>query len=766
MQDEDPEVVEGVGLEELPFPGRRRSPRTTADPLGDAVDTIEEDPVAQSYARAQQQVGQRRTRDIPRYPTLETMYAAMPELAAHGRIRIERTEPKWDFDSSTGQRIRASGILDYHSDLMSTQQIAERYGGYSYHVYGMLEMDDKTNPGGPPKFVDRGVAEFTIPRPPALDVQPAQEGADMWRRGAVSGSSGNNSGVDPLLGIVERLTRGNNPTAPSDTVFRTVAEQGQASAQQIREMAQAQVDMLRHENEAMRQKLDRIEAQASNKQSDIVSLTQAVAALNQSSRTSASSEELRALRDQHEQSIARLKEDHARELDRVYRERDRENERMRAEVEARVERAEDKLKDQREMAERRERDMRDEYERRERSLRDDHQRQMEAMKGSYETRIAELQAMHDRELRMQSSMADNTTRTVETAHGVELRATQNELAKTAAELSQKQQLVEAYMAEQNKPLLERVTELRQMAEALGFISGKDDTPEVAVSPQTPLGEKILTMLVGQADKIIPELRAMIQRGGPEAAKAQQQLQQVQQLASHPQAQQAAALPPRRGGKMQFDDSEGPPLVTRQVHPRRRPDGFHGAVDIGAEGAAPQQFAPPLAQPQQRQMMQQPRPTATPQPQPAPQPQEYLMQPSTPPVQRSRPPQRPEPPEELPVDVPWQHFEWLPIDREKLQAIMKTLATGCAERTDATQVVETFVAQYGDDVVLLIPEMVDVDKLVTSIRADIATRNTMLASGRGKRYLEDVWTQLTRYAEKRKGAQQDESAERSEEPLSS
>ena len=539
------------------------------------------------------------------------------------------------------------------------------------------------------------------------------------------------------------------------------------TAHQVREMAQAQISSLERQNETLREKMELIESRFHDKPTDIVSLTQAVAALNQSSRTSASSDELKTIQEQHDREMARIKEDHRSDLDRLSRERDREVDRTRVDAEARVERAEDRIKELRESFERKERDLRDDFERRERSARDEAKRTLDAMKQSYETRIEEIRQLHDRELRLHMSMQENTARTAETAHGVELRSLQNDLAKLSAELGSKQQLVDVHMAEQNRPLLDRVNEIRGMAEALGIGADKE-MPAVPIGDSAPLHEKLLTLLVSQADKLLPQLTALVKKPEGQAPMTATQVQQAQmQQAQMFQQQDPRALPPRRVQRMTFADSDGPRLRSYDDLPGSgspSPEERDEMPPTSYASSGPRPYQPPSfgdpgmppradsrrvqqqvsandmmmaqqAQIQQQQaqiqqMQQQPQQ----QMRPATPMQKPQMVPAAQPMSSPSDVVRKQEPEE-----PWSHFAWIPgVPKDEVVGLATTLMQACAQKVEPTALVKAFVDQHGPEVVSMIPTIIDLGKFIESVRSDPATRATVLATGRGRRYLEDVW----------------------------
>ncbi|MHC4617150.1 MAG: hypothetical protein ACYTEQ_05285 [Planctomycetota bacterium] len=327
-----------------------------------------------------------------------------------------RVTPDWWPDPSTGQRVKVSGILGYHDIAMSTEDISREYGGYKFKIYGMLEKVDPQDRGGPPSMVDVAVAEFSLPtepivRYPLMSGEEIDMGAGGWptyeRRGgrypaqAQQGTqAGSGQEVGAALSFAEKLLERDRGSGQNPAVLQAFAQQGQHANEQLRTISEQQAQMLKDQNDELRTQIRSMQEEirrgndsmqeeirrGNDKPSDIVAMTHAVAGLNQSMRTSASSDELRALKEEHERAIVRMQQEHEREAERNSRERDREIERVRSEAQSRVERLEERMKDTRESFERRERDQREEYERRERSQREEFKRQNDSVHQSFETR--------------------------------------------------------------------------------------------------------------------------------------------------------------------------------------------------------------------------------------------------------------------------------------------------------------------------------------------------------------------------------------------
>jgi hypothetical protein len=398
-------------------------------------------------------------------------------------------------------------------------------------------------------------------------------------------------------------------------------------------------------------------------------------------------------------------------------------------------------------------------------------------------------------------MQENSSKTTEAAHGVELRSLQNELSKLTAELSSKEQLVEAQLAEQNKPLLERVNEVKGMAEALG-ISSDDKQPLPQLQDNSPLHEKLLTLLVSQADKLLPQLTALIKKDKPEdgaselPASMMPQQQQAKQMMGGP----TRALPPKRPQRMTFADSDGPPLRSYEDLPSPDAPSEKELEEMPATSYAahaPRPYAPPnmgsaIPQADSQQMMQQiqyeqqmmqqqqmrpaspqPMPSQPPPPQMQPQMQPRPQQPhreqpiQKPSMQMGATPQGASVKASGPEEKPWENFAWIPgVSEQDLIGLTSTLVQACQHKIEPPDLVKMFIEQHGKETISMLPAMIDEDKFIASIRVDVATRETILATGKGKRYLKDVWACIKEQtaeeaAEEKQTEQKEESSEESE-----
>jgi hypothetical protein len=693
------------------------------------------------------------------------MYAAHPEIKNTGKIRVVRTEPKWWTDPFSGSRSRANGILIKHDPPMSTASIEQRFGGYKYEVYGMIEKYDREDSGGPPSMVDIAVAEFEIPAEPITNQKPVEDGEAMfpfWRRGGAAVQGQNGGDFSSVFQFAKEMAQGGSDRGTPNSAFETVARQSEMSSKQIQELANQQITALREQNQRLESRLEDMQRymqeKAGERPNDLGSIINGVAALNQSTRTSASSDELQALRDQNEREMSRLREDHRNDMDRLGRERDREVDRLRIDADARVDRAEEKSREVRESFERRERDMRDEFERRERQMRDEQKRAMEAQAQNYESRLSsqsqnyesrmnDTRQSHDREVRMLKSMQDNTVTTTQAAHNVQLQAAQGELAKLTVELGQKQQLVDAAVADKNRPLIDQVAEIKNTAELLGIASDK----EPVISPtgdSAPLYEKLLMGLISKADTLLPQVSALAGKALPGMGGADQAQQQAaaQQQAMMMQGQPPPnALPPRPVSRVSFADSSGPPSRAQDVSVHQQTPQERADMSPSVSGPAPMPYMAPQPgpMPMQDPMAGPPVPVQDPMAQPG-------MQPAAPTAgdfikpdeaQEASPGEQPA--QDGLTEEPWSKFDWIPLGKDDVQGLSVTLVNACAQKLDPVQLVGMFIKDQGIDVLSMIPQLIDLNKFVESVRTDVATRSTILATGKGKRYLEDVWEEINK-----------------------
>lgn len=743
----DPEHTD---LGDLPFPTRRtREPEWMAslsstgssDPLGGIPTSLKE---TVPLREIEQQADARRRRGdtgIPRFKTLETMYASFPEIKSHGSLRIVRVSPEWYTDSMSGHRIRISGILADGVDRpLSTQDVATSYGGYKFTVYGMLDVPDRENSGGPPQRVDRAVVDLEFPLEPNLATLPiagSDEGTEAMpapfvistpygprgRPMVMNQQMSDQGGVSPILGFAERMAASQRaaPAGPSDQVLGMIGKQSQETANAIKELSQQQVEMLQHEVQSLRREIAEERRRAddvSRRPHEIVDVIQGVAALNQSTRTSASSEEIRSMKDDHAKELARLSEENMRRLEMEKREKDSSVASVRAEMQARLVLLEDRQKDLMSNAERRERELREDFERRERSLREEHKRQLDMLREMYDGRMKDMQGNFERELRTRDMLDKNSSATILQSHAIELRSIESDRNQKAVELQQKTEMLDVHLKEQAKPITERVAELKRIAEDLGLTS---PPPTVASSAGPAEKEKFYETLIMEfiknADKVVPQIKSLL---GKEAPKHTVPMQSAYPIAPEMTARALpAGQPGQRRRRVVFADADAAP------------------ISLGEEPPAGvyRQAAPPPAPTQAVER----RPVRAPAPAP------------TSSVERQPEPEIPRASvaENIGAAPPWSEFRWIEqIPPENVMGIITTLMQACVAKISPADIAQGMVEQLGSDNVLAIPKIVEIGRFVESLRADSATRETVLATGKGRRYVQDVWNEFDRLSKQK------------------
>ena len=784
MSDDATMGSEAPPLDDLPFPARRRASVPASqvgfDPLAGAeVGTLPESHVSSEDVDRRAEISRKRGGgNSPKYPSLETMYSAYPELRRTGRLRVQRIEPEWFTDPHSGARQRISGIVGMHETMISTQDFLRMYGGYKYRVYGVLEQSDSSNIGGPPAFVDIAVAEFSIPVEPNMSSLPiaddmGESGVEMTMPFLYPPSSPYGGGrrqapaqqpqqqspggdfIGPMFSFAERMaTHAQQQPAPQpipDTVFNLMGRQSERSIDAAKEMAQQQVQMLERQLQAREAEMMEIRRQLSevnNKPNDMVEMVKAVSMINSSVRGSASSDDLRAIQDQHQRDSEARQREFERLLEVEKRDKEREIDRLRSDLQMRVSAMEERLREKEASFERRERELRDDFERREKSVRDEAKRAMEAVERSMQQRLDDSERAHDREMRMRESIEKNTKVTLDAAHGFEVRAQQNQLNALMAELQSKTMIVDAHLAEQNKPLIDKVNELKQTAALLGITGEEKDGPEdpaaaaaAAAAANAPFYQKMLLTVISQADTLIPQIKSLLKKD--EGAPQQVTVQQV------PPIQQARANlpPPKHVRRVQFADAEGPrvgsfddlPAPTVSADEMNRMSGR-------SPGMPPIPFNPnpqPMQQPMQQQpvqVVQQPMypPPATVQqmpPDPVQPAQQQPMQPATYVKQATAQ-------NVAPAKQPWSSFDWIPgLNREQISQLVATITGACEQKVPIETLVAEFIKQSDRGVVATIPHFIEKERFIASVRQDPATKSTVLASGKGKRYMDDLWKYL-------------------------
>ena len=794
MPDDTTAIEESTALPELPFPSRRRASSPAAqigfDPLGggDIGSLPESQAPMEDVDRRAEITRKRGGGNVPKFPSLETMYSAYPELRRTGKLRVQRIEPEWFYDEHSRTKMRISGIVGMHETMISTQEFLRTYGGYKYRVYGVLEQGDPGNAGGPPAFVDIAVAEFSIPVDPNMSSLPiaddvGESGVEMnmpflyppgspyggRRQQPMQQPQQNDGGtIGPMLSFAERMVAHAQPQQQQqpipDTVFNVMGRQTERQIDATKEMAQQQVALLERQLQSRDAELSEMRRQIASindKPNDMVEMVKAVALINSSVRGSASSDEMKVIQEQHQHDMEARQREFERLIEIEKREKERDVSRAREDMQLRVAAMEERLREKEASVERRERELKDEFERRERSLRDENKRALESMERALQQRIEDAERAHDRELRLRDSIEKNTKTTLDAAHGFEVRALQNQLAVTVADLQAKAKMVDAHLAEQNKPLIQKVQELKQLATDLGIAPEDKEGPEdplaaaaAAEAAKAPFYQKMLLTVISQADTLIPQIKSLLSKGDGTQAPQQVSVQQV------PPAQQARANlpPPRRQHRVQFADPEGPRVMATNFDDLPAPTVSADELNRmspRSPGMPPVPFnpnmqqspiAPPVVPPQPMQVVQQPAyppPAVIQQAPPPPVVQQPVAQ-AQEPMQPATYVRQPTPQNVAPAKQPWSSFNWIPgLNQEQVADLMNTIRGACERKVPSSELVAEFVKQNGEGVVATIPHFIDKDRLIASIREDPATKSTVLATGKGKRYLDDLWKTLVK-----------------------
>jgi len=128
------------------------------------------------------------------------------------------------------------------------------------------------------------------------------------------------------------------------------------------------------------------------------------------------------------------------------------------------------------------------------------------------------------------------------------------------------------------------------------------------------------------------------------------------------------------------------------------------------------------------------------PTPQPQPQHAVAPPQ--PVQQ--PMAAPQPPQAS--ESPWKPFEWMPLPIEAVQQLLIQLEQACQQKVSSDVIVQGFLDNYPVGVLLEMPKQIKIERLIETIRLAPATKDSVLASGRGRRFLQDIWAKVAERAE--------------------
>ena len=775
----------------IPQPGRRASDEAQIpfDPSGFQVlrqlEEVEKKPEpAQGVLTAGQIADARRkAKFVPKFSSLESMYAANPEVVTSGRLRIERIQPQW-YDDEYGQKMRVSGVIAFKHPIIGDENFAQKFGGFKYRVFSLLDQENRENRGGPPQSTEVAVAEFEIPLPPnvmnlpvadvemPVDMQGAPDmygpqyappyGSPYGRR-SVPGMQYPGQGqpdYNPFLSLAERaLTRNqeNLPSAAWDVIGRAndTAVQGiRATSERQVELLADQVRRLEAQLEAERQRGYEVQ----RRPTEMAEMVDGMSRLVASTKGNTDSDVIRQMRDDHDRAISRISQENEQKLRRVSEEFERSSARMKEDAdralarereyaELRMRASEARVKDLEAQLAAKEREGKDEAERREARAREDAERSMqirerehaqriEYLQSQHDREIANVRSMHDRELRLLESVEKNTRTTGDQAHGIELRAAKDDAHKATAELSLLREKLKDLEAERNKPLLQQVEDLHRTTEAIQEIAGgmgdeKDlDEPKNNKWYDSPLVRDIGRALVAEGAQHLPALAKSMKAAKnlpagpvvpPDALGPRRQVPPVMR--------QAAGLPPRRTKKVTFADSDGPRFA--DASHLRAPD---RRGDVSRSRAAPRPFSPDgpasydAADMGVRPSSYVPQPPA-PSQSPPPQPSRPSAQPPAPSAQ---------PPAMSAEQEDWSDFSWLPMNENDVKVFVMQLNWALENQGDASKLADAFLENYPPDVIRQLVNTLDMRRLIETIRSSPTTNHLTLASGKGRRFLADTW----------------------------
>jgi hypothetical protein len=833
---------------DLPKPSRKGDSGVAVpfDPMGYAVleSLAEVQPKTGSdggapVTKAQIDAARRKARFVPKFPTLESMYAEYPRLLTSGKLRVVRETPQWVDDPYTG-KTRVSGTLAFKHPCVTSEEFTRQFGGQKYRVFGLLEQEDPANSGGPPQLVEVAVAEFDLPLAPNLENLPVAE-ADIGSYGAsdppmpfpmyqsqqmfnpspygrragmppqypyympqqMPGMPGMAADTSPVFNFAKSVMEQQRAAAPPpmpEAFWNVLGRQGESGQENLRFMAEQQSRMAQAQIEALQQQLMQ-ERQTAREQmsrpSDLVSTVEAVAKLTEAQKGGADSDVMRQLRDDHERNMrhakeeadramARTVESHERELARLKEDYERLLVRERDSAEQRVKLAETRNDILERNLERRERELRDEGDKGVHRTREDMQRIMDSrdrdfqmqimhLKDLHSREMSNLQSLQDREARMNESMRANTMQVTEQAHNIEMRSVRNDLAKLSGELAEKRAAVEAHQLEANKPLLEKVKEIQETTAALEALAGGkggDDGPDEEKWYNGALVRDLAKVALGKGAEILPKLMKAAADAGGGKAGGSDEMPVMGMTSNHqlPPQSPVSRLPPRQRKKIMFADSEGPRMsdayagLPRPSHdPRDRgpktgaprpfyPDAPPGGFGDPESAHHPMQHPPQEAPPTQGfESYMGPAPSQQPQPEPR-APKAARRAVAAPPAEADAQPQSPEEDKD-----PWEAFSWMPMARAEAVQFVTQLEQAAQAKVPPNLLVDQFVAAYPMEVVSQVPAMIPIKRLIEAVRSSSATSSMMLATGGGRRFLADVWAELSKRVEEWKSSPKGDTA---------
>lgn len=803
---------------DLPKPARKGDGVAAVpfDPMGyDVFHSLTE--VIPKATRAEEVVtkgqidaARRKATFIPKFATLESMYAANPELQRIGKLRIERIQPQW-CESAYGGKTRVNGILSFRHDCIGSEEFARFFGGFKYRVFGLLDQENRENKGGPPQPVEIGVAEFDIPIEPNLNnlpialadlsssdvpspvpfygmpafANPYERRASMsppypMYQGPMAMPSAPGLPVEPVLNFArDAMNQRNAPQPPiSDAVWNVLGRSNEQATQVLRDSMQTQLERDHREREMLMRQLEeerRRNLELTNRPTDVAQMLDGVAKLTQAQKGTMDSDSMRQLREDYERQMAMLRQENERVISRLREEHDRALNQQRADFERmaahdreaneiKARHQDDRIRDWERRYEQRETQLQQDGERRERLAREEFERVTQSREREYAARMAEMKELHkqqmdsmrdmyDREMRMRDTVQQNTVTTTGKAHEIEMRSIQTDLAKLSAELAEKKAIVEQHMAEKNKPLLEQVKEVQEMTAAIQEMAGGGDADDKEHERKwwdSPLVQEIAKVAIIKGSELLPKLGQAAQAAGAPGAGPAPQMGGYPNLP--PAGRPPQALPPRKRQRAVFADADGPALRGYDGISARRVEG-----DMGQKRAMGRQFnpdAPPSipTAPGGPGFGPPPMAATTPPAPAAPMPQPPADPAYMPPA-ATAPAAAAQPAAPAPSAVPdWSAFSWVPMEPAAVAPFIMQLHQAFTHKVPPQVLVEAFCQNYPMDVMQQVPAMIPIARLVETIRTSPATATGPLATGAGRRYLTDVWAEIARRVEQWKAQQ--------------
>lgn len=677
-----------------------------------------------------------------KYKTLEEMYSYHSgDLNEQGAVlRVERIDPAKAFDFE-GKRFNVSGILSLENRPLSTPEFARKFGGRKYHVYLQVPTPQDT-PSGHPRMTDRAFCEFEIPGEPNLESLPIIEEGYMFQNtpfgrrvmgGQYNGGGGMQQQVQPqrsddsvravldFAGNVIRSPQQAQTQMPSGA-FEALQGTSNAAIDTARTMASQQVQMLISQMEDLRKENSRLQQalmEDKHRPTEPVEMIKAFAALNASSRTSASSDELELLRRQHREELELVRRQHQDELANQNRFSEQMAKSQRDTFEGQIRNLEQRMNDLRADHERREQSIRDESERRERDAKRDAESKATMIQLQLEARLKDQADMYERERRQSEKTHEFTSRNEEKLNSTQLAMLQQELNKMQGELNQAKAEVDQARAERNKSLPQMLAEHQEIGATLANVVGPT-TPEGG-----SLAERAVDGLMKVAPQLIGALGAHIKPGGaaPAAPGVQQHAPAQLTQGSAPGRQAARRGPPR----MVFYEDDVAASGGFPAQERYQP--------MYAPVMAPQ---PPVAPPPVQHMpivQQQPQmPPPAPMSMVAPASSPQMVAPPSPPASASS---------ETP---PWQGLDWIGLSEDQLSNLFGGLEAAYSERKSPEQVAQELVSGIGPEGTKMLASIIDIDRLIEGIRTAPMTAQTGLSTNKGRSFVRHVWENVLKIAQ--------------------